>query len=260
MPTTRTGPPLGIDLMRDSIRELGHPGQDRNAFLVFNAARGVTEGALENDVVAAFVGAQPDSVNSTASVFDAAAAQHIALTLVTPQNPVILNGLAISAQAKARITSALSSGYSVVVPTQSVAINGSATTAWYQINPATGEMIGVTEDGGHATLAEWSLLRIAIVAAGVGTAGVLAIAVQAAIDSWKNIFIPEYYNGVPFETARTDAVNHYSQDVAHVAGVDASLVIQLGQFLLGILIATTNAIGKGLAPLGKQISDGRKQA
>ena len=38
-------------------------------------------------------------------------------------------------------------------------LNGVATTAWYDVNPATGELIGVTQDGGHEALVEFISLE-----------------------------------------------------------------------------------------------------
>ena len=44
------------------------------------------------------------------------------------------------------------------MPSNAVNLEGEITTGWYEINPATGETIGVTEDGGHQAISEYSLL------------------------------------------------------------------------------------------------------
>ncbi len=44
----------------------------------------------------------------------------------------------------------------VYLPLRNVNIGGISTAAWYQINPQTGETIGITEDGGHQALAEYA--------------------------------------------------------------------------------------------------------
>src|SRR5205823_854508 len=79
-----------------------------------------------------------------------------------------LDGLGISAEAKARITNAAQQGLQVTVPSQMVLLNGAPTIAWYEQNPSTGEIVGVTEDGGHQAIQEWQVVLAAVaLAAGI---------------------------------------------------------------------------------------------
>src|SRR5262249_4854801 len=117
---------FAIDLVRDSLRAVAAPGQSTTATIAFNAVRGVYENVSEANVVqlAASSTGQSVQVNNTGTVFQLATAQGIPLTLITPATMGLLDGLAISAEAKARITTALGQGFDVVVPTQGVVLNG----------------------------------------------------------------------------------------------------------------------------------------
>jgi uncharacterized repeat protein (TIGR01451 family) len=143
-----------IDLRRDSLRALSFPGQTVSNFRSFNAIRGVAESAIEQNVPALLLSAQQPPLQSVSavSVFQAALAQRIGLAAITKNNLATLDTLGVSADALARITQAILEGEAVIVPVQPVSLNGVSTTAWYEIDPVTGEAIGVTQDGGHASV------------------------------------------------------------------------------------------------------------
>jgi uncharacterized membrane protein len=148
-----------VDLIRDSVRIVAAPGQNPGAKFVFNAVRGIYENAVEHNVLAALAPAgQAMSKANTLDVMAAAAAQGISLRLITSANLDALASLPISDDARARITTAIEQGNAVIVPEQMVLLNGALTTAWAQINLATGEYIGVTDDGGNEALFDWFAL------------------------------------------------------------------------------------------------------
>jgi uncharacterized membrane protein len=163
---------LAIDLRRDSIRVVVAPGQDSLAAQAFHMARGVIESELEARIVASGSQGSPGPV-STASVFDAAIAQGVDFLLIAQENLALLGTLDISAEAQARITAAAGRGSVVYMPARSVVVNGTRTTAWYEINPATGETIGVTEDGGHQGIVEYASLTGLLQAGTVAVANVI---------------------------------------------------------------------------------------
>src|SRR5262249_32659832 len=51
----------------------------------------------------------------------------------------------------------------VVVPVDSVTINGNQTLAWTETDPATGHTIGVLEDGTHGAITETAILGVEVV-------------------------------------------------------------------------------------------------
>ncbi len=136
-----------IDLRADSTRVLAYPGQAQEAAVAFNAVRGVSESLAEQE---ALTNLDPDPNGmGAASIVQAAMDEGIPLTAISSRNLSNLDSLDISAEAKGRITSAIMAGKSVVVPTRSVDLSGMKAIAWYEVNPTTGETIGVGEDGEH---------------------------------------------------------------------------------------------------------------
>ncbi len=84
--------------------------------------------------------------------------------MITPQNLSLLNSFTLSANANARITTALMAGKVVLTPQQEVQINGTPTVGWYEMDPNTGETIGVMEDGGHQGIVEQILTLVGVTA------------------------------------------------------------------------------------------------
>jgi uncharacterized repeat protein (TIGR01451 family) len=150
------------DLVRDSIRATAAPGQATSVLAPFQTARGIMENVVETNVfpdASSVNGVQLESRVSTTTVFAAAQAQGITITTITPDELAQLDQLAIDPTSKARIASALLAGKDVIVPSQDVTIGGQATNAWFELNPQTGETVGVGEDGAHQGLAEYAVVN-----------------------------------------------------------------------------------------------------
>lgn len=140
-----------VDLVRDTLRALSFPGQADGNDRAFGAIRGIAENKVETAIPALiFSDSETATVSPTAiNVVKAAVQQGIQLTLINGNNLITLDTLSLSPEAKARITAAVQDGRSVIVPSSPVDMNGTPSIAWYEIDPQTGESIGVTEDGGH---------------------------------------------------------------------------------------------------------------
>lgn len=150
------GPPgvgFEIDLRRETLRALAAPGQSFIAVPAFNYMRGVGETLNEGVVIAGTVpDGQEEFVVNTQNVFEAAANQGVQRVLLAPADLAVLNTAIIASPAAlARITIALQAGKTVLVPERPVQLGDIETTAWYEIDPETGETIGVLEDGSHGT-------------------------------------------------------------------------------------------------------------
>ncbi len=149
---------IRFDLRQNSVRAVGYPGQSWTGLQAFNFSRGVLEASLEGLLLEEF--APGDGVSSVHHIFQAAEAQGIPLTIITPANLFDLDDLPISAEAKARIAaSLLDPTQIVVVPAGMVLLNDSETIAWYEIDVLTGETIDVMEDGQHQALVEYAMLQ-----------------------------------------------------------------------------------------------------
>ena len=139
--------------MKDDARDIEFPGQAVGVSFFFEQMRGYFDSALEGQVLSAATGQQAVTFDA---VTQALAAQGGQLVLITQDNLNVLDGLSLSADAKARITQEVESGMGVVAPSQMVTINGQSTVEWLQVNFATGQVISVAPDGAHQAAIEYA--------------------------------------------------------------------------------------------------------
>lgn len=175
-----------VDLRRDDVRVVPYPGQNVDAVPAFNAARGMLDSLAET--VAIPPAGPPSASSGTSSatatvssftVAQAALAQGIPLVAIASANLLDLDALDISAEAKARITTAVQEGQIVFVPARSPIVDGKPTIAWYESDPTTGRTIGVTEDGGHQALNEWQTGLVV-----VGFIALYVLLVNGTLSTW----------------------------------------------------------------------------
>ncbi|HEV3344414.1 MAG TPA: DUF4214 domain-containing protein [Pirellulales bacterium] len=163
---------ISVDLTRNSLRVIPIPGQNHSQIESFNVMRGLLDTYLEGDVLSQ---AAPGSAAIGAGdILSAAVAQNIPFAVVDAGTASAVDSLSISAEGKARISNAIANGDLVVVPTQEVAMNGGQTIAWLEVNPATGETIGVSEDGLHPGIVEFGAITV-----GIGTVITIGVILAA---------------------------------------------------------------------------------
>ena len=115
---------------------------------LFNMTRGTFENLIERNTIASVSpGGLSTPIDNTYDVFQAAQVQGIGLINITSSNLAALSALNIPADAKALISTEIAAGFGVIVPESTVELNGAPTISWAEINLATGEYIGVNEDG-----------------------------------------------------------------------------------------------------------------
>ncbi|MCB0325291.1 MAG: transglutaminase domain-containing protein, partial [Bdellovibrionales bacterium] len=142
-----------FDLLKSRARVLEAPGQAVGAGTGVQMLRGIADNMAETIAV----GADPAiPVRSTYSVFRSAASQNIGKRLLTPSEAASVAELSLSPQALDRISLALAAGKLVVTPVGMVDIGGELTVGWYEVDPQSGETIGVMEDGSHGAIAEFA--------------------------------------------------------------------------------------------------------
>jgi large repetitive protein len=149
-----------IDLLRDPLRVTVAPGQALDAAYAFRMTRGVNETVLETMILERGLGKSPRSV---AVVMEAAKSQHIPLVFVDADHLDALAKTQISDQAKARILTAVKAGNMVIVPQRMVTVEGQPAVGWWQIDPVSGETVGVGEDGTHQALINFTILGLALI-------------------------------------------------------------------------------------------------
>jgi transglutaminase-like putative cysteine protease/uncharacterized membrane protein len=162
---------VAVDLRKDDIRAVAYPGQATRVTTVFQQQWGLLEGIAEQQVFTVLP-PNPTGQHTTtvpvgaAAVFLAAQQQGVPLVRIDATNLPALDGLAISAEAKARITQAVTNGLTVLVPAAGVQVGGATQLAWFESDPATGQTTAVSEDGGHQGAVEWTILGVAAVLSG----------------------------------------------------------------------------------------------
>ncbi|GAB4273651.1 MAG: hypothetical protein Kow0080_21340 [Candidatus Promineifilaceae bacterium] len=142
-----------MDLRSTTAVTIPAPGQSTTAVQTANWLKGVGESALEGAALDAFY----DDVTAvtTARIFTDMHTQGITPVRFTQDNIDQLNLYPFPADTKALITTAALDGKTILIPAEAVLINGSPTFGWWQIDPTTGETIGVLEDGSHGALFEY---------------------------------------------------------------------------------------------------------
>ena len=76
--------------------------------------------------------------------------------MITQANLSSLGSLQISADARARITTAVEQGCVVLVPSQDATVSGTQAIAWMELGPATGQFSEVLEDGTRSADVEYA--------------------------------------------------------------------------------------------------------
>ncbi len=161
--SSTTATSISVDLRRASYRPITLAPVGGDKLFQLQVLRGVLDGVLESRVMgllfppgAAVSGVEPGAY-STATVFRAG--------LQTGARTVVLKGgggetrPALGAEAMARIGADLGGGKVVLLPERAVTVDGRSRTAWWQVDRASGETIGVTEDGLHQAGTEYVIVK-----------------------------------------------------------------------------------------------------
>jgi len=139
---------LSLDLRRNALRTVSRGGQGPQIVRA-NLARGVLDGVIEDAMTTQALAALPSaSPFSTAAILDRARADGIGIVAVSARSA--LGTLAVPDVARARLAAALEGQKQVVVAPQRVSSTSSPSRfAWWQVDAATGDTIGVLDNGLH---------------------------------------------------------------------------------------------------------------
>jgi uncharacterized repeat protein (TIGR01451 family) len=149
---------LGFDILKSNYRVVIAPGQSLAAEVAFNVDRGYIENGIEGSVASPPTGSSPGPLSTpifTAAILQAAVAHGITLVTLSSDNKAVVDQLPFSADVKARMSTALSNGRIVIIPSQGVRISGEDRVGWYEIDPITGETTGILANGSHGTFDEY---------------------------------------------------------------------------------------------------------
>jgi len=139
-----------IDLRYNAMDSVVYEGVPPAAAFAFNAVRGRVDSQLEGVVLQELTGVPSVTVDA---VFNTARSESLGLRTVHAGNVNRIASTSLSTEAQRRITESVSNqGRVVLIPSDNVDIGDLSAIAWWRIEPASGHVIGVMENGVHQGL------------------------------------------------------------------------------------------------------------
>ena len=145
---------LTVDLRKTDAAAIAYPGQALAAEQTANWVKGLTESRLEGEALDAIANA-PEPAFTTHRLFEAMVAQGIEPMRLGPDDLALLGSLNLSPATYFYAAQALLDGQTIVVPSQGVEWQGETRLAFWQVDPATGETIGVGDNGLHTAAVQY---------------------------------------------------------------------------------------------------------
>lgn len=146
---------VSLDLRLDEVRAYPEPGAPARIAPLFQAARGIQESVLEGGL-AAHLTRQEETAN-TAELMARARAAGVPLLVLDRDSRDAVAELGAPSSCSERIESALARGRDVVIPARAIRLAGAERWGWWEIDRASGDLIGVMEDGQHQAMGEYGL-------------------------------------------------------------------------------------------------------
>ncbi|MEZ6088875.1 MAG: dockerin type I domain-containing protein [Pirellulaceae bacterium] len=148
---------FSVDLAKSDLRTIAYPGQVPAATIGFRINQGISDTLVEQLALGPLL-SEGHVVAQTGvqQIFQLASDQNIATLLIMPQTRSQLEGFNISPRAKSLINAALDDGKQVLTPVEMISVNGTPRLAWFEIDPRTGDTIGVFDDGTHGAFVQYA--------------------------------------------------------------------------------------------------------
>ncbi len=141
---------LDLDIIRDQVRSYAAPDQDAAVSASNQAIRGLVDSTVEDQVLGDLASPGSGTASGSLEIFiQAVQTPGVIILPIDSSDLNVLDGLDLSAEAKARITQDALQGNLDLVPSQMILVNGSETIAWLNDDESTGTLIAVSEDGSH---------------------------------------------------------------------------------------------------------------
>ncbi len=144
-----------MDLRQDSIKALPYPGQALGMTGTFLYGRGVFESVLEGKVLELFLGGQ---ALTTAFIMQEAAKRKISVRFFSENEKADLEKLGMPEFVSGRALEAMAAGAVLVIPERSIRFAGQDRWGWWQVDPATQEVVGVIDTGLHQAMMQRTVL------------------------------------------------------------------------------------------------------
>jgi len=157
-------PRVSLDLRRGRVRVVTRDPDPAKAFRA-RLLRGVADGVLERVLFEDLLSPAGDAKDaperqpamSTSLLFEIAGRGGIEPELVATAGD--LAGLDLEADARARLHEEIAGGFLALVPGKAVPLSGRGRSAWWRIDPKSGEAVAVTDEGLHQVIVERRLVE-----------------------------------------------------------------------------------------------------
>ena len=145
-----------LDLRLDRVAAVPYPGAPARAAPLFQVARGMQSSILEGAVIARATGLATPVTTAVLTVESLAGATP--LLAIGPENSDALGELeGLPPRCERMMQDALARGRDVIVPQKPTKLAGRERWGWWEVDPATGAVIGVMDDGQHQASTNYTL-------------------------------------------------------------------------------------------------------
>lgn len=141
-----------MDLRNTTARAVAVPGQAATAVATAQWVKAVAESRFEGEALRDVTGATPIT---TWRIFNEAQAQGIEFAYITPDKFDLLALYLPDPAAYGYAAAALIAGREILIPQSPVLVDGQPRLGWWEIDPQSGAVIPVLEDGTHGALIEY---------------------------------------------------------------------------------------------------------
>jgi large repetitive protein len=145
-----------LDLRMDKVDARPYPGQASRAAFIYQQARGLLSSKIEGQFIERILG-RKQSANTMNLMSGVAGGTSGLLMLDEDDSQQLVKLKELSDYAKRQLTTSLASGHKVVIPAEPVQLAGRSRYGWWEIEPASGRMIGVMDDGLHQSMSNYAL-------------------------------------------------------------------------------------------------------
>ncbi len=148
-----------MDLRSTEARILVSPGQAQAAAFTAQWMKAVGESYFEGDAIYRLTGEFPLTISR---IFDEMGGQGIAPIWITPSDVNLLSLYFPDSASTAYAKQALIEGKSILIPSSPVTIDGEPVLGWWEVDPQTGMVNSVMDNGLHVSALEWEYISILV--------------------------------------------------------------------------------------------------
>ena len=148
---------VSLDLRLDEIRAYPWPAAPASLVPLFQTARGIQESVIEGRLVALATGRDPTA--NTAQIISVAEKQGVPLVVINSSTRSRLGEIVpgIPPTCVQMMDAALAKGREIIIPSRAIALGGEERWGWWEVDPASGQVVGVMQSGEHQGMVEYSV-------------------------------------------------------------------------------------------------------